>query len=121
MTELWGTVTIDDVEVPVFVGTSRDHHVEAWRAIDRALQNKFWMFGAIAASLERTNGGRPLSRDETARLELGECETAIQRFIKSVGIGRQSFQQYNRTYRTFIGTGHNRLYAFHEQAVVQAS
>jgi len=94
---IWSSIAIDDVEFPVFHGTTRTQHVDAWRAVDRALQKKFWMFGAIAFSLVRKPGVRSDKYDEEV------YQTEIQKFIKSVGIGRNTFQRVQRTYRVFAG------------------
>src|SRR5262245_53246061 len=90
---IWHVVDIDGVDVPVFLGRTYDAHVVAWRDVTAEVQKNFWRLGAIGVRLERATGGRPGARNS-------KTETAIQKFCKDVGIGRQTFQRYSRTYST---------------------
>ena len=78
--------------LPYFRGGDFDHHVNEWRRVDRDAQHHTWRLAAIAASLERSSGGRPRGEKERTR-------TAIQRFCEAVKIDRQTFHRLSSTYK----------------------
>ena len=78
--------------LPYFRGRSFDEHVNEWRLVDREAQDRTWKLAAIAASLERSSGGRP-------RGERKRTQTAIQRFCEVVKIDRQTFHRLSSTYK----------------------
>ena len=57
--DVWGTVDVNDVQLPVFLGQTYEDHVTAWRILDADVQKNCWMLGAITVRLERKAGGRP--------------------------------------------------------------
>src|SRR5688500_17840437 len=63
--------------LPYFRGRTFEDHVSEWRLVDREAQASTWKLAAIAASLERSSGGRPRGEKERVR-------TAIQRFCDTV-------------------------------------
>jgi hypothetical protein len=91
----WSSVNVHGAELPVFKGQTIEDYVAEWRNVDAAAKTNSWRRSAIAATLERSAGGRP-DRHPNA--------TVIQKFCKDVGISRQTFHRYSRTYRTFAKT-----------------
>jgi hypothetical protein len=78
--------------LPFFRGRSFEEHVNEWRLVDREAQNRKWKLAAIAASLERSSGGRPKGYRK-------RTQTAIQRFCEAVKIDRQTFHRFSSTYK----------------------
>jgi hypothetical protein len=84
---------MDDGPLPRFEGHSFEHYVTEWRLVDREAQDRTWRLAAIAASLERSSGGR-------LRAERKRTQTAIQKFCEAVKVDRQTFHRLSRTYST---------------------
>jgi N6-adenosine-specific RNA methylase IME4 len=70
--------------LPIFVGSSWDEHVQAWKAVTREIEDRQWMLGAIAESLTRTYG-----------------ERSVERFALDVGCKAQTVWQYAQVYQRF--------------------
>ena len=49
--EVWATVEVDGVPLPVFNGQTYPEYVAAWRDVTGRLQKNYWMLGAIAVRL----------------------------------------------------------------------
>jgi hypothetical protein len=79
--------------VPTFEGEFQDA-VTAWLAEDRKISSCKLRLGAIAASLERSRGGRRSDSSDWS-------PTSIQVFCRTVKIDRQTFQRLSHTYRVF--------------------
>ena len=84
--------------LPTFAGGTYDAHVAAWRAVDVNVQKDRWTLAAIASSLIRSVGGSP-------RREQKRQETLIQRFIRDVGIDRQTFHRAHPVSRSQLTEG----------------
>ena len=70
--------------LPIFVGSSWDEHVQAWKAVTKEIADRQWMLGAIADSLTRTYG-----------------ERSVERFALDVGCKAQTVWQYAQVYQRF--------------------
>ena len=65
----------------VFVGSTWDDHVSAWKAVTKEIEDRQWMPGAISESVTRTYG-----------------ESSIERFAGEVGCKPQTVWQYAQVY-----------------------
>ena len=68
----------------VFVGSTWDDHVSAWKAVTKEIEDRQWMPGAISESVTRTYG-----------------ESSIERFAGEVGCKPQTVWQYAQVYEAF--------------------
>lgn len=71
-------------ELPVFIGTSYEDHISAWIQASQEIDERQWMLGAIAASLETTYGDR-----------------IINKFAGEVMQPARTIWQYAQVYNTF--------------------
>lgn len=81
--------------LPYFRGRDFEEHVGEWKLVDRDVQHHTWRLAAIAASLERSSGGRPRGFQKRRRTE-------IQRFCDAVKVDRQTFHRLSHTYRAIV-------------------
>ena len=70
--------------LPVFVGSSWNDHIRAWKAVTKEIEDRQWQLGAIADSVTRTYG-----------------EQSIEKFALEVRCKPSTVWQYAQVYQRF--------------------